>query len=214
MKRVLQITIVIFLLFTTSRIYAQTVSRCATDELIHINNRLHPGYQEAINRTFQQALEHAQQSSYKSGNQSIYRIPVVVHIVYNKPEENLPDSLVYSQIEVLNRDFRRRNPDTVNTRAVFDSIVSDAGIEFYLADIDPDGMPTTGITRTHSSKSGFPFGIDFSTFSTISPDTVKYSIKGGVDAWPTDKYLNIWVCNIGSVLGQGWKFFLSAYRCS
>ena len=34
-------------------------------------------------------------------------------------------------------------------------------------------------------------------------DNVKSSSTGGVDAWDTSKYLNIWVCNIeDSFLGQ------------
>jgi hypothetical protein len=36
-------------------------------------------------------------------------IPVVVHIVYNAPEQNLDDSYVNSQIAVLNEGKSRKN---------------------------------------------------------------------------------------------------------
>ncbi|MBK6610879.1 MAG: T9SS type A sorting domain-containing protein [Sphingobacteriales bacterium] len=35
-------------------------------------------------------------------------------------------------------------------------------------------------------------------------DKMKYNSNGGKDAWPTDKYLNIWVCNLGDLAsGEG-----------
>jgi hypothetical protein len=38
-------------------------------------------------------------------------IPVVVHILYNDPEQNISNSRVKSQIKVLNEDFRKKNND-------------------------------------------------------------------------------------------------------
>src|SRR5215813_8904802 len=40
-------------------------------------------------------------------------IPVVVHVIYHFPGENISDSLVGRQICALNRDFRKLNADTV-----------------------------------------------------------------------------------------------------
>lgn len=92
---------------------------------------------------------------------NIYRIPVVVHIVYNTNEENLSDDLVRSQIAVLNQDFRRKNADASATRDVFKPVAGDAMIEFYLADTDPNGAPTTGITRKKTNKKSF---VEFDVF--------------------------------------------------
>ena len=61
---------------------------------------------------------------------TIYTIPVVFHVLYNVANENLNDSLLISQIEVLNRDFNRRNPDTFKTRGIFKSRAGSARIEF------------------------------------------------------------------------------------
>src|ERR1700689_5421096 len=43
---------------------------------------------------------------------SLITIPVVVHVVYQTPGENISDAQVQSQIEVLNTDFQKKNRDT------------------------------------------------------------------------------------------------------
>ncbi|MTI31700.1 zinc metalloprotease [Cytophagales bacterium RKSG123] len=122
----------------------------------------------------------------------ILTIPVVVHVVYNTSQQNVSDSQIQSQIDVLNEDFRKLNDDHTNTPSEFADLVADIGIEFQLATTDPNGNSTTGITRTQTSSSSFSY----------TNDGVKFNSSGGKDAWPSNKYLNLWVCNIsGSVLG-------------
>ncbi|MEO0899762.1 MAG: M43 family zinc metalloprotease [Bacteroidota bacterium] len=119
-------------------------------------------------------------------------IPVVVHVVYNTPEQNLSEQQIYSQIKVLNQDYQRTNPDRFSTPEVFRSVASASNIEFKLATRDPDGNPTTGIVRTRTAKNAF----------YTSNNAIKFSNMGGSDTWPTDEYLNIWVGPLGlGVLG-------------
>ena len=119
------------------------------------------------------------------------RIPVVVHVVYKTAEQNISDEQIHSQIEVLNRDFRATNLDVSTVPPAFADLVADAEIEFALATVDPEGNPTDGITRTPTGAAGF--GTD---------DAVKSSARGGTDAWPADRYLNIWVAKLtGGLLG-------------
>jgi hypothetical protein len=172
--------------------------RCYTTHVVNHFNQQHPGYSDAVDQLYGQALEILESSASSnkttSGHDTIFRIPVVFHMVYTDPMvDSLDEQLFYDQIEVLNRDFRRTNADTTNTRAEFLPVVGDAGIEFYLATTDPQGNPTTGITYTLGNP-GF-FG--FEPFT----DNVKSAASGGKDAWPTDQYLNIWVCNILNGLG-------------
>jgi hypothetical protein len=118
-------------------------------------------------------------------------IPVVVHVVYEQPEQNISDAQVRSQINVLNKDFRAKNADVKKTPAPWSGLVGDANIQFALAKKDPKGKTTTGITRTATTRESFGTG-----------DTVKRKATGGADAWPADRYLNLWVCNLGeSLLG-------------
>jgi hypothetical protein len=161
--------------------------------LIQQNGKIHEGYIEAVSASFEYAKQNAKH--YKTdGEDTILRIPVVVHIVYRDQTENLDDSLVYNQIQVLNEDFRRLNADASSTRQEFVPFAADAGIEFYLAEIDPDGNPTTGIVR-QSSTTAYFMSFNFQTL-TYSMDVVKYDTAGGSNAWPVDKYLNIWVCDL------------------
>jgi hypothetical protein len=111
-------------------------------------------------------------------------------VLYKTPAQNISNAQIYSQIAILNQDYRRLNPDTTNTPAVFDTIAADINIEFCLATLDPQGNPTDGITRT-STTGGQLFGF----FSPLFEDA-KYDSLGGKDAWPADKYLNIWVCEM------------------
>lgn len=120
---------------------------------------------------------------------TVITIPVVVHVVYSTSSQNISNAQIQSQIDVLNEDFRRMNADAANTHSRFTNVAADVQIEFCLANTDPNGNATTGITRTQTSTSSFS-----------SNDYVKYSSYGGKNAWSTDKYLNLWVCNLGSSL--------------
>lgn len=111
------------------------------------------------------------------------KIPIVVHIIYNSFHNNISDKQVNSQIEALNRDFNKLNRDTLNIPKVFMEYIADCQISFELANKDPFGKSTSGITRTYTSKSYF----------LINSDEAKYDSLGGINIWDRDKYLNIWV---------------------
>jgi hypothetical protein len=117
-------------------------------------------------------------------------IPVVVHVVYRTLSENISAEQVASQIDVLNEDFSGRNSDVKSVPSVWRDFVGDARIVFKLADRDPDGAFTSGITRTSTRVAAF--GDD---------DAVKSAATGGADAWPADRHLNIWVCHLENLLG-------------
>ncbi|MFH1320450.1 MAG: M43 family zinc metalloprotease, partial [Bacteroidota bacterium] len=127
------------------------------------------------------------QQNYKAG--TVISIPVVVHVVWKTASQNISDAQIQSQIDVLNEDFRRLNSDASNTPTAFLPMASDPEIEFCLASKDPLGSPTNGITRTNTSVT---------TWTT--DNKVKYSSQGGKDVWDRNKYLNIWVCNLGGGL--------------
>ncbi len=116
----------------------------------------------------------------------VITIPVVVHVVYNSDSENISYGQVMTQITALNRDYRRSNPDTINTPSWFNNRAKDTRIQFCLANRDPLGNPTNGITRTYTENTEFIW----------SSKEVHYSNQGGKDGWPTDRYLNLWVCDL------------------
>lgn len=121
---------------------------------------------------------------------TVYTIPVVFHVLYNVANENLHDSLIISQLEVLNRDFNRLNDDSVKTRSFFKSRAGSARIQFEFAKVDPNGLSTTGIVRKTTTRTTFG-----SSGGGIQ-DLMKSSSTGGSDPWDPTKYLNIWVCDL------------------
>ncbi len=164
---------------------AQQFQKCATTDVIREMNHAHPGYADRVKSAFDNAKAISKNRAASRGVQdTVYRIRTVFHVVYTKPAENLDDSVILAQLQTLNEDYRRLNADTVNTRSIFHPFTADAGIEFVLADTDPDGNPTTGITRTSSTTAFFGF------------DDAKFASTGGIDAWDTKSYLNIWICNL------------------
>ncbi|GAB6012690.1 M43 family zinc metalloprotease [Viscerimonas tarda] len=154
-----------------------------------------------------QMQTHLDSATFRGMSQATIIIPVVVHVVYNTSAQNISDAQINSQLQVLNEDFRRLNTDRTNTPAVFANIAGDANIEFKLAKIDPNGNPTTGITRTSTTQTKFYAG----------NDGVKFSSTGGQNAWDANKYLNIWVCNIWRTSSQdllGYAQFPSEFGMS
>jgi len=115
----------------------------------------------------------------------IITIPVVFHVVWssNRPESNVSDEQIYSQIDALNRDFRAENDLSV-VRNIFQDRIADMEIKFKLAEFDPEGNLTTGITRTET---------DVEEWSIKNSSDMKYEEDGGKDPWPSRQYLNIWI---------------------
>ena len=103
--------------------------------------------------------------------------------------QNISNAQVQSQIRILNQDFRMKNRDRTKVPDVFKPLHADTRVQFRLATKDIFGNATSGITRTRTSVPSFSFD-----------DGVKASRTGGADPWPTRRYLNIWVCNLGDGL--------------
>jgi len=163
---------------------------CATMEVHRRLLSRDPSYARARAQIENQARI-LQQSGGPAARPGVTRIPVVVHVVSNTAAQNISDAQIASQIDVLNRDFRRTNPDVSSTPAAFLPLATDSRVEFFLANVDPNGAPTNGITRRQTTVASFG-----------SDDAVKSQATGGTNAWPADRYLNIWVCQLsGGLLG-------------
>lgn len=178
--------------------FSQQIERCYSHKAIEYQNQLTPGYAEHVNNVFENAKAYAASNQLKAGEE--YTIPVVVHVVYNTPEQNIADSVVLNQIQILNDDYNRRNADTVNMRSDFDIVAGSPKIKFVLAQIDASGNATTGITRTNTSTETFG-GLGIITGDMSSMEAVKSTADGGIDPWDQSRYMNIWVCNMSLSFG-------------
>ncbi len=121
-------------------------------------------------------------------------IPVVVHVVYANATQSISLAQAISQVQVLNDDFAKLNSDAIKvTQPTFSTVASGANIRFCLAQRDPNGNPTTGVDYKLTTTASFS-----------TNDNVKHASTGGADPWDVTKYVNIWVCNLGStLLGYG-----------
>jgi hypothetical protein len=130
---------------------------------------------------------------------TLIHIPVVVHIIYSQDSDNISDSQVASQITVLNNDYQNKGTEINQLPQAFQSSLGNPLLDFDLAAVDPHGNPTTGITRLKTSVAKF-----FSDGAL--GDNMKLASSGGVDPWPSDQYLNIWV--VGSLQDHNGKQLL------
>jgi hypothetical protein len=165
--------------------HRQCGSQQVNERLYELDPKLR-GRHARIEDECQRAIE-------KGAAQRVWRklvtIQVVVHVVAKTDEENISDEQIESQIEVLNTDYRGTNPDRSKTPDPWTSLTADPNIQFALATKDPKGKPTNGITRVQTTRDSFGTG-----------DSVKTKAGGGTPPWATDRYLNIWVCNLGDGL--------------
>jgi hypothetical protein len=159
----------------------EALEKCATMQILQQQLREDPEILQRMDVIEQYNSNYSSNLQLKT--RSIITIPVVVHIVYRNNTENIPDSRVFDQIDILNKDFRRLNSDAVNTPSVFQSVAADCEINFCLAQRNPAGMFTNGIERYSSNRT-----------TTWIDNTVKEPASGGVAPWDVSKYLNIWVC--------------------
>jgi hypothetical protein len=161
---------------------------CGNEVLDHILQTHYQDLRQSIRATFDQTAQ-----TTAASNRSPLTVRVVVHVVWKNPEENLPDSVILSQIAVLNEDYNRQNPDTANLRPVFQPVAGNPQIQFELADI----------LRVQTNQN---FQLNLLGNEILS--NLKSTADGGSDAWDTESYLNIWICNIqpislgGITLGQ------------
>ncbi|MBK9936096.1 MAG: zinc metalloprotease [Cytophagaceae bacterium] len=176
--------LIVFGLMISHDVFSQNImKKCAIPE-----NRSERILQQ--NRKLQDKIDEFLLKTDFSGRkeEKVIKIPVVIHVIHNnlagiiggKDNGNISDEQIYSQIKVLNEDYRK----LANTPGFNSSPVgADMMIEFFLAKTDPTGKPTTGINRVYNSKKEFDVFNDNYLLSNLS-------------YWDSAKYLNIWVTTL------------------
>lgn len=188
MKRVLLLPLLL-LMATMVNVHAQGRA-CGTMEHLHEMLQQDPDMQGRMDLIEFQTRDYVDQFRQLNGQpQSTITIPVVFHVVYYNSTQNISDARIMDQLAQLNKDFAAANSDLLKVPAAFQPRVGNTGIQFCLAQRDPNGNATTGIIRKQTTRTSFGTNND-----------VKYSSKGGSDAWPRDKYLNVWICNLSNGL--------------
>jgi pregnancy-associated plasma protein-A len=159
--------------------------QCGTQQVHERLLELHPAFRERENSIEQGIRRSIALGTAQRVMRQLITIPVVVHVVYRTPSENISDAQVKSQIDVLNLDYAGKNADASTIPAPWKGLAGNPNVQFALAKKDPSGKATTGITRTQTTADSF--GTD---------DTVKTKVGGGHAPWAANRYLNLWVCNL------------------
>lgn len=181
----------VFLIITLASIssisFSQVRKRCVIEEIEKQKRQQNPiriDKKIDFERVVAAKLSELDNRNARIGEE-IIRIPVVVHVIHDNADgriggltnKNIMDDQIYSQIKVLNEDYRRK----IDTKGFnTDPVGADTGIEFFLATYDPDGKPTTGIVRVYNPQSEYDIIDDREFLSSLS-------------YWDSNKYLNIWV---------------------
>ncbi len=159
-----------------------SIKRCGTMNLLEkhlIKNTKLKSKMDTIEKQCQAFI--ALSKSGKITDLDTITIPIVVHVIYSKTEENICNQQILSQVEVLNQDFSKTNKDIDQIPQEFKNSASDINIRFNL----------DSIIRVSSTRTEWGTG-----------DSMKFSSNGGSDGIDPTKHLNIWVCNIGNgILG-------------
>lgn len=183
---------IVFLLSQPQSVFAQS------EELIRCYSVEHYAEQKAKDPTLPSISEfeewlaplvEAQKKEMAAKGSNIITIPCVVHVLHNGEPvgtaPNITDAQAISQIEVMNEDFGRTNPDADQTRAEFLDVAADLEIRFVMAQTDPDGKATNGVNHVNIGQDG---ATRDDLEGTIKPNTI----------WDATRYLNMWSLEFAS----------------
>ena len=179
MKKAVTYTLISLMLLGISDLFAQqTQYWCGTDKHHVELMKSNPEYRKSRESSEQQWRRFVQENPVfsKTTGAPVFTIPVVFHVIHNYGPENISKDRILTEMEYLNKSFQNMWADSVNINPPFKPSLADCQIEFKLAQIDPWGNCTDGITRTVSD---YTYGQD---------NLVKGLIK-----WPSNKYMNVWV---------------------
>jgi len=124
-----------------------------------------------------------QQAASKTATGTCYVIPVVFHVYGTiQSGKTVTNSIIINAMNKLNDDFHALNTDYNSVHSSFLSIRGAMpDITFALAQLDPNGNPTSGIVY-HATASGYGNGSGYNTLIAA-------------DAWDNYKYMNVYVQN-------------------
>ena len=143
---------------------------CRFDQYIRQHNKMTNEFEKEIQHFLLNHKNNAQRDVFSD---HIKTIPVVVHIIHNNGAENISDSQVESQIQVMNEDYRKIPFTNGDGNGV------DMEIQFCLARLAPEGSCTNGIVRVQSTLTNL--------------QSVQDAQMKALSHWDASRYLNIYV---------------------
>ncbi|MCF0069089.1 choice-of-anchor J domain-containing protein [Dyadobacter sp. CY261] len=186
--------VAILLITYTGFAPAHAQDRCASMELLQKRFTDQPALRQLFNQRdlrLKQLVNERIASGKTLRTAGPVTIPVVFHVVLSR-QSMVTDAQIMAQLDTINKDYAGINAGAEKIPSYFKSLFGQSGIQFCLAQRTPNDAPSTGIERYNTTRNSF----DYTT------NQVKHAESGGADAWDTDKYLNIWICDLSaSTLG-------------
>lgn len=190
--RLFIINLFFFLVFSQTLLKAQ--DRCGTMDLLQKRFTERPALKLMFDQRelrLKEVIRQRVMSGKTLKTTGAITIPVVFHVVLNK-QSQVTDAQILAQLDTINKDYAGLNAGADKIPAHFRSLFGQSGIQFCLAQRTPQDAPSTGIVRYATNRTSFDY----------TNNLVKHAESGGADAWDTDKYLNIWICDLsGTTLG-------------
>lgn len=206
MKKTFSLTFALFI-FSLS---AFSQVQCSFDDVHSHLKQTNPKYAQALQEMaigMQLLQEGGHLNHSNNPSRAVRTIPVVVHVVLNTQakQNTITDAKIINMINSANTYFRK-TASLSGLRSAFSGVAADTEIELCLAQRDPNGNATNGITRLLTSTATFDNSTD------AGANAMKSSSTGGVNPWNPQKYLNVWVVDLagssGSTGGTGGYAYL------
>jgi len=144
-----------------------------------------PAMMEIYLQEQQNEQENKNKESYEKA--TLYKIPIVFHVLHNNGIENISDEQIMDALAILNRDYRRLNADADIVQTDFQGMPTDVEIEFVLATKAPNGACFKGITRTANALA----------FNGDDGGDQVAAIVAGNDVyngqWQGNRYMNVYI---------------------
>ncbi len=188
MKKLLFLMLPVILFAGILKAQTSHPRNCGTMQYLQYLQSMDPTLEQSMMYQEQKIQEYIMQNEDQlQSSKTVITVPVVVHIVYKTAAQNISDARVLEQIDVLNKDYAGLN---IHSMYGFGSTLKvNTELQFCLAQRKADGTATNGIERRQTTVTSFS-----------TNNNVKHFANGGLDAWDPTKYMNIWVCNLGTSL--------------
>ncbi|MGB0523896.1 MAG: M43 family zinc metalloprotease [Flammeovirgaceae bacterium] len=197
-----QLSMLMLMTFLSYLGMAQDKSSCGTDHAMQSFYHQHPEAITEAQQMNQFARAFGQHHATGRVTAQTYVIPVVFHVYGTDfAGATVNDQIIQTALEKVNEDFQGLNDDFNTVSALFTPLKSTLDISFKLAQLDPNGNPTTGINY-YPALAGFGNG-------------------GGYDsqiqqyAWDNYKYMNVYIMldlyDDGSTTNSGVAWYPNTY---
>lgn len=205
MKKLFLLTLALFGAFH-AHLFAQSTNavHCQTSEMVERFYQAHPNARQGVADDYLETITKMHRKTLGDNDApDTFRIAVVFHVYGTiQSGKTINDQLIKGAVDKLNEDFHGLNNDFNTVHQNFMPLRAIKNIKFYLAQLDPNGNPTTGIVY-YPTKNGY---------GNVG---ATYDAQIQQDAWDNFSYVNVYIQNDlysnGELTNSGLAFYPNSY---